>query len=162
MFKMHLVMIMFIYWKKKKVIISSNVKGPKGEPVAVFLTYTAAVSIILHRLYMRLQLIFFVPDIDPLIFHDLLKGKNRKSDRVNKSLQDPCKLNKTCYQLRWWIAGHIAPPHLQGAALGGVEHEEPAQDALTVSRHVEWHTVFPPQHTLTQFLREKRRLLFNT
>ncbi len=122
--------------------------------MAVFLTYTAAVSIILHRLYMRLQLVVFVPDIDPLIFHDLLKWKNKKSDRVSKRPQDPCKLNKTCYQLRWWIVGHSCSSSPPGCSAWWVEHEEPAQDALTVSRHVEWHTVFPPQHTLTQLLRE--------
>lgn len=44
------------------------------------------------------------------------------------------------------------PPHLQGAAFGGVEYQEPAQDTLAVGGHVEGHAVLPPQNTLPQLL----------
>ena len=44
------------------------------------------------------------------------------------------------------------PPHLQRAALGRVEDQEATQDSLAVSRHVEGHTIFPPQNTLSQLL----------
>lgn len=44
------------------------------------------------------------------------------------------------------------PPHLQGAALGRVQHQEPAQDVLAVGRHVKGHPVFAPQHPLPQLL----------
>ena len=43
-------------------------------------------------------------------------------------------------------------PNLQGAAFGRVEHQEAAQDSLAVRRHVEGHTILPPQNTLSQLL----------
>lgn len=91
--------------KTKILIIFPKSEWSKGEDVATFLTDTAAIIIVLHRLYMRLQLITFIPDIHPLILHDLLKGKNRKSDRVSQRPQDLCKLNKMCYQLWRSIVG---------------------------------------------------------
>lgn len=62
----------------------------------------------------------------------------------------------TCFKYLLYVPpSHAAvkfPPHLQRAALGRVEDQEATQDSLAVSRHVEGHTIFPPQNTLSQLL----------
>lgn len=48
---------------------------------------------------------------------------------------------------------HLSPPpHLQWAALRRVQDQEAPKDSLAVCRHVEGHTIFSPQNTLSQFL----------
>ena len=46
----------------------------------------------------------------------------------------------------------VCSSYLQGAAFSRVEHQEAAEDALTVSGHVEGHAVLSSQHTLAQLL----------
>lgn len=48
--------------------------------------------------------------------------------------------------------GHAGPPHLQGAALGRIQHQETPQDVFAVRGHVEGDTVLATQHTLPQLL----------
>lgn len=41
---------------------------------------------------------------------------------------------------------------LESATFAGIKHKKPAQNPLTVCRHVEGYTVLPPQHSFTQLL----------
>lgn len=60
--------------------------------------------------------------------------------------------------------GSTLPPfpprgtHLQGAALGRIEHQEAAQDGLAVCGHVEGDAVLASQHSLPQLLGGRGRV----
>jgi hypothetical protein len=58
-----------------------------------------------------------------------------------------------------WEMGGAQGAHLKSTAFSRVQHQESAQDALTVCGHVERDPVLPSEHALPQLLQDRTGIL---